>query len=328
MVRSVRRPCFFTNIQRTMDLLSQAIQALHPRGAGHYRGVWAAPWGVRSDDSPAQYHVVLDGRCALTVSTGEGTQLEWLEEGDAVMLPPGAAYTLGSAPDVHAQTFAAWMADPRMQAEGPVLRIAGSGSPTVLVCGYIDFEDAVGHPLLDSLPPYIIVRKADRAGVPWLEHTLSFMACEAESGRPGAEATIAHLSSVLFVQALRTYLARDGVDAVGWLRAAHDPYLSRTLRAVQAAPDAPWTTETMAGEAGLSRSAFAKRFSELMGEPPMTYLTRWRMRTATRLLRAGDTTMAYVAEQVGYGSEAAFSRAFKRELGHPPSQFRRRAQAA
>lgn len=306
-----------------MDLLSRALQALHPHGAACYRRVFRAPWELRGADGPAAYYVVLEGRCLLETEESEPV---WLEAGDTAVLPRGAAHTLRDAPETLASPVEVLTAAHAPEAGG-VLRVPGAGPQTTLVCGFVAFTDAVTPPLLAALPPLIVVRRAQRAGMPWLEHTLAFLTRESQGDRPGASATMAHLSCVLFVQALRAYLDEAPADARGWLCALRDAQISRVLMAVHAAPAAPWTVAALAAEAGMSRSAFAVRFRALVGEPPLQYVTRWRMHEAARLLRSEPATLAEIAERVGYASEAAFGRVFKRYLNRAPGRYRRQARA-
>ncbi|MBC7544758.1 MAG: AraC family transcriptional regulator [Candidatus Sericytochromatia bacterium] len=173
------------------------------------------------------------------------------------------------------------------------------------------------------MPPIIHIRAENGRAVPWLDQTLQFVACEATAGRPGASIVIAHLSHVFFIQIVRAYLASAADGGAGWLRALADPLIKPALDLMHQQPEAAWTVAALADRVGLSRSTFSARFTDAVGEPPLQYLTRWRMQKAASFLRAGDRSVADVATRVGYEAEAAFSKAFKRQLGVAPGAYRR-----
>jgi AraC-like DNA-binding protein len=159
--------------------------------------------------------------------------------------------------------------------------------------------------------------------VKWLETSLQFMASEMASGQPGAETVVSRLADILFVQAVRAHLAQGRAGATGWLRAIVDPRIGPALSLIHQRPEEPWTVEALASRVAMSRSAFAARFTALVEEPPLTYLTRWRMHRATRLLRTSPANVGEIAARVGYEAEAAFNKAFKRWIGVPPGAYRR-----
>ena len=299
------------------DALDDALAALQPRGAFLYRSELAAPWGLTAGSGPSTFHIVEAGRCLLTAAG----QTVAVEAGDLAVLPHGSAAAFRDAAGSPAPPIEAVLARYPPDAAG-VLRNDGDGERTALVCGGVAFDDAVPHPVLDALPPVLVLRGAMRDGTPWLANTLRFLACESRSGRPGAATVMGHLGSVLFIQAVRAALG--GAEAPGWLGALADPHVGPALRAIHAAPEAPWTVEALGREGGLGRSAFAARFRAAVGEAPMRHVARWRIYRAARLLQT-DATLADVAGRVGYESEAAFGRAFKRWTGRPPGALRRAA---
>ena len=246
-----------------------------------------------------------------------------LEAGDFAVVPRAGTVAFRDAPGRVAPPVEHLLARHPPDASG-VLRNGGDGPRTALVCGGVAFDDAVPHPLLDALPPVLVLRQAMHDGTPWLSKTLGFLVCESRSRRPAAATVMGHLGSVLFIQAVRAALADEAVGGAGWLGALGDPHVGPALRAIHTTPAWPWTVEALGREAGLGRSAFASRFRAAVGEPPMQHLARWRAYRAARLLRA-DATLAEAAEAVGYASEAAFARAFKRWTGRSPGAVRRAA---
>jgi AraC-like DNA-binding protein len=300
------------------DPLDGLLQTLQPRGAFYFHSELRGPWGLALPAGPASFHIVLDGACAVEA---DGDIVN-LEAGDVAVLPHGRPYTLTDRPGRLTLPIDAMLA--RYGARGGIhLQKDGDGPLTTLVCGGVAFDDAFPHPLVETLPSLIVIRGATCETVPWLSHTLGFLACEAQSERPGAETVMGHLASVLFIQAIRAHLTTDDTGDGGWLRALRDPHLGPAITAFQAAPAEPWTVARLADEAGLSRSAFSARFRTVVGEPPMQYATRWRMYRAAQLLRTERLTLADVAARVGYESEAAFNRAFKRWTDRTPGAFRR-----
>ena len=269
------------------DPLDAALASLHPRGAFLYRGEFAAPWGLSDTSGLAVFHIVEAGTCWLTVA-GETVRIE---AGDLAVLPTGAEASFRDAPETAAPPVADLLARFPPDASN-VLRNDGDGPRTVLVCGGLAFDDVVPHPVLEALPPVLVLRGAMRDGTPWLADTLRFITCESRSGRPGAATVMGHLGSVVFIQAIRAALA-DGA-APGWLGAASDVHVGPALHAIQRAPERPWTVEALGREAGLGRSAFAARFQAAVGESPMQHVTRWRVYRAAGLLRGSSLPVAHV----------------------------------
>lgn len=302
-----------------MDLLSTTLLQLQPSGSQYYPSEMSAPWGFSTPEGAASYHVVLSGACYLEV---EGMDPVMLRAGDAAVTPNGAPCRFRS--DLRALAPPIESLIPHVDEAG-VLRRPGSGPETNLVCGTIDFDLAVPHPLLDALPPRIVVRSMDCDQAPWLRQTLDAIAFESRCTRPGAHAAMSYLACVLFVRVVREHMSRIEDAAPGLLRALNDPHIAPVVEAIHNEPATDWTVEALADVAALSRSAFAERFASVMGEPPMEYVTRWRMREAARLLRTGTAPLVEVAEQVGYSSAASFGRRFKLEMGQPPGRYRNKA---
>jgi AraC-like DNA-binding protein len=269
------------------------------------------------------FHVVTAGRCWLEV---DGAEPRVLQPGDFALVPHGEGHRLAGEPG----TPAAKLFDlPREQVSEryEVLRHGGGGAPTSLVCGAVRFEHPAAHHLVRLLPQMICVESWTSSERDWMQSTLRFMAVEARELRPGGEAVITRLADILVVQAIRSWIAQDSAARTGWLGALQDPQIGRALALIHRDPARAWTVASLAGEAAMSRSAFAARFTELVGEPAMHYLARWRMHLAASWLKEEDARLADVAGRLGYQSEAAFSRAFKRFLGVSPGAARRAASA-
>ena len=301
-----------------MDPLTEALQALRPHGAALHRARFTAPWGFTAPGGGVAYRVVLEGTCELAV---DGEPPVRLGPGDLAMLPHGNRSVLRDGPDTPAPPLSALLDRSTLDADG-LVRAGGGGAATALVVGKVDLDAPERHPLYESLPPLLVIRASEGADAPWLRSTIDLLTLEATSGQPGAPLVLGHLSGVVFVQAVRAWLGRESGRTGSWAHALADRYVGRALVAVHEAPAAPWTVAGMAREAGLGRSAFSDRFGALVGEPPMTYVTRWRMVEAARQLRGGQAPLAEVAEGVGYASEAAFNRQFKRWMGRPPGAYR------
>jgi AraC-like DNA-binding protein len=304
-----------------VDVLTDVLQTVRVQGACYGRVQAGAPWAVSvKTGAEAKFHVVLSGRCALLV---EGDEPRWLNEGDIVALPHGHAHALHDEPSSPARPLEELMMC-RPDRRGLALEVGGAGARTELVSGRIRFESPTHNPLLSVLPKVMVLPGEATRGVQWLEPTLKFIAWEVASGKPGAHTVVSRLADVLFIQIVRGYLAGLPEDASGWLGALKDQQMGSALSLIHQNPERDWTVLALAEQVGMSRSAFAARFARLVGEPPLHYLTRWRMQKAASLLREGQASLSEIAVQVGYDSEAAFSKAFKRAIGSAPGAYRRR----
>jgi AraC-like DNA-binding protein len=324
-----------------MDVLTDVLETVRVVAACYGRLEATAPWGIRvRPGEDAKFHVVLEGHARLVVD-GVDEPIE-LSAGDIVALPHGHAHSLIDDPSatptlVDTCTLVHSLIDPsvkppqpleellvcRPRGDNSVMRVGGGGQSSTIVSGRFRFEDRKNNPLLSVLPPVITLRGEMGKSVRWLEPTLKFIACEAQSGRPGSQTVIARLADVLFIQIVRGHLASLPVDGSGWLGALADAQIGAALGHIHQSPEQDWTVQSLASKVAMSRSAFASRFMRLVGEPPLSYVTRWRMQKAASMLRDGKQTLAAVAAQVGYDSEAAFSKAFKRAVGSAPGAYRR-----
>jgi len=305
-----------------VDVIGDVLATRRIGGTVLCRSRLHAPWGYRFDAAPrAGLHLVERGGCWLRVD-GEPTALR-LGAGDLVLLPHGVGHSLSSDLEIEPQAFACSIqkdADARFST-------TGAGASTALLCGGYRFERDEHPPLLSMLPPVIHLAAADRGDDDQIDATLRLLLAEHDSDAVGASATVARLVDLLFIFAVRSWLDRGREIGDAWIDAMRDPQLGRALAALHTKPELGWTTEQLAATAGMSRASFARRFKQLVGEPPHAYLTRWRMDVAARLLRDTDLTLARIAERAGYRSEFSFNRAFSRSRGTPPGRYREQLRA-
>ena len=320
-----------------MDTLSDVLRVLRLTGAVFIDAEFTAPWCVLSASGRplpnffsegqhiAFFHLLTEGRCKARLTTG-GETLE-ISAGDLLMMPNDDSHVMGS--DLKLTPVPS---DTLVQPPSPsgLLRIehGGGGETTRFVCGFLACDKRLCRPVLNGLPHILRVPLGDDTTAAWLTGLLRLGTKETSSPRPGSETVLAKLSELLFVEAIRRYIEGMPDGQTGWLAGLRDRFVGKTLSLMHQKPGQAWTVDALAGSVGLSRSALAQRFTELIGEPPMQYLTRWRLTVAAQSLRTDSTSLAAVAEQIGYESEAAFNRAFKREFGMPPATWRRTRGAA
>jgi AraC-like DNA-binding protein len=308
----------------TPDPLGEALHVLRMSGSFYCRSELSAPWGLYLPPEPESmwFHVVNTGRCWLEV---DGEDPRELRPGDFALVPHGEGHTLRSesgAPAPRVDELDYDFASDRYA----ILRYGGGGAPTNVVCGTVRFGHPAARNLAAVLPRTIVVEGAPRSPSPeaeWMHSTLRLIAAEGRALRPGGEAVITRLSDILVIQAIRTWIAGDPAGQTGWLRALQDPRIGQAMALVHRDPAQSWSVASLARQTGMSRSAFAARFTDLVGEPVMQYVTRWRMQVALVWLRHDDASIADLAARLGYESEAAFSRAFKRTIGVSPGAARR-----
>lgn len=310
-----------------VDPLGEVLYYLRMSGVFYCRSELSAPWGLALPPMEGlSFHVVTSGRCWLEV----GGEPRRLEPGDLVLLPHGEGHRLRASQRGRTIPLGE-LAQDRVSERFGILRHGGGGERTELVCGAVRFDHPAAQHIVRLLPQVIYVDAgwSSQTGMAdWMRSTLQLLANEARELRPGGETIITRLADVLVVQAIRTWIERDPGGRKGWLAALHDPRIGRALTLVHREPARAWSVESLAREVGMSRSAFSARFTELVGEPAMQYITRWRMLVGLSLLSEGDDPLSEVASRLGYQSEAAFSRAFKRIVGSSPGAARRRAHQA
>lgn len=304
-----------------MDALTEVLQTMHLHSHFLGRAELSAPWGIQvSQQKYATFHIVIQGNCWLEVN---GLQEPVsIAGGDLVVIPQGHGHSLRS--DRHSPAI---MLEELLAKRSPnsnnVLSFGGGGIEATLACGDLYFEDWDNNPLLAALSPLILVRGKDGRAVEWLEATLQFMACETASNRPGAQTVITRLCDVMFIQSVRAFIANLPECEGSWLQALKDPSISLAIALIHRYVEKPWTVAKLAEQVCMSRSAFASRFKQLVGDAPLQYLTHTRMRKATSLLKNSQDNLTKIAQKVGYESEAAFSKAFKRCIGKSPGEYRR-----
>jgi len=320
-----------------MDVLSEVLKVVKLQGAMFFNGEFSRPWSFCSPASPViapylvpgarhviVYHLLTEGHASARLVDGERILLE---AGDIVIFPHGDAHILENGPSAKSVDMAKEVA--RIVAQGLKLsRSGGGGEITKFVCGFMACEPRLSQVFLSGLPPVFKVSIRNDGSGRWLENSIRFSVNEADASRAGGEAVLAKLSEVLFVETLRTYIAHLPPEQTGWLAGARDSEVGRSLALMHRNPAQPWTIASLAKEAGVSRSVLAERFRHFLNEPPMAYLTRWRLQLGAQMLVSTSYSVAQIASEVGYESEAAFNRAFKREFEAPPARFRSQSRSA
>lgn len=303
-----------------MDVLTDILDHLEMQGSLYFSTAFGDPWSIAvpADRRVCRFHVMVQGPCRITVpDTGD---VGMLSKGDLVLVPHGNAHWLQSREEEPLVPLPEVLKEGELTSDG-CLVWGGSGATSRMVCGFFDFDKEATHPLLEALPSLIHVKATPTYDFSWIENLTRFIGQEAGSGRPGSEAISRRLSEVLFIQVIRHY-AEHSSQPVPVLAAIADGHLGKALQVMHKAPGGAWTVESLAREAALSRTAFSQRFHGSVGVPPMQYLAGLRMQRARKMLRGGEST-ASIGEAVGYQSEAAFHRAFKKAFGVGPGAYRR-----
>ena len=321
-----------------MDPITDIFRTMHVTAFGQHRLEATAPWGLRGGEKTeekvtssgeksvstdlAHFAMLSRGNCCLSV---EGIpELIPLTGGDCFLLARNTSIVMRDSPRTRpGSTFREIAA----KANSNVAHYGGGGAPTTIVCGSFRFDRASLKPITQLLPSFILI-KADQSHSLALHNTMQALAAEMGEQAPGSEVVATRLGEVLFIQALRAHIASGRERNKGWLRAIFDPQIGSALSAVHDSVKTPWTVESLAAAAGMSRSAFAARFKELLGQTPLEYVTEWRMQKAMQLLEQRDRKAIDVARSVGYESDAAFSKAFKRVVGTNPGEYRKRGLEA
>ena len=320
-----------------MDAVSDVLRAVRLSGAVYLNGTFTAPWCLigRTDaalcaaylprtERVISYHLIIEGSCWAQLADSPDSALR-LDAGELLVVPQGETHLMGSGVGLGPTPMESLLAGPIAAAPGEVMTLSygGGGAATRIVCGFLACDDTLSNPLLSSLPRLFKIDMRHDPRAAWLESSLKFAADEAAHSRAGGTIVLARLSELLFVEAVRSCIEALPAHQTGWLAGVRDRYVGRALSLLHAQAIYPWTVDELARKVGLSRSALAQRFTDLLGQPPMQYLARWRMQIAAQELLNGKKSLAAVAEQIGYESESAFSRAFRREFGMPPAGWRK-----
>ena len=322
-----------------MDAFSEILAGVKLNGALFFHAHFSAPWGYDAPASQALasalapgaphlviYHFLVEGNAVARLVDGQSIALE---PGDVVIFPHGDPHLIANgAGSTVRSPIAAAVAHKVMTRDLSALRFGGGGESSRFVCGFMACDPHMSRPILSGLPRIFKVNvRTDRSGQ-WLESSILHLVDEASSGKFGSEAMLAKLSEALFVDTLRRYVMNLSELETGWLAGARDPVVGKCLGLMHNRVGHPWTIASLARELSMSRSALSERFTRYLSEPPMTYLTRWRLQLAAQSLIRTPKGVADIASDVGYESESAFNRAFKREFGAPPARYRREQRAS
>ena len=304
-----------------VDPLGDVLNMLKLNGTLYCRATLGAPWGVALPqmDRSMFFIVIIDGEGWMRLGGREAVQVR---RGSMVLLPRGTPVDLASVADGKAVPLFDLPAT-KVSERYEMMEIAGSGPVTQAMTGVVSFDDVPATRLVELLPEVLIVDRWHHAAEAWLRSTLDLVTHEAAALRPGAETVITRLADILIIQAIRNWLDMAPEAQTGWLAALRDPQMGRALAAIHRSPGEDWTLQQLARLAGMSRSGFAARFSEMVGQPAMRYLSDWRMQKARLALVGGTDAIGQIARRVGYQSEAAFGRAFKQTFGATPGSLRR-----
>lgn len=322
------------------DTLSDVLAAVHLSGSVFFEVTAKSPWVAEAPPAAQiapqvapgaqhaiEYHVVTAGSCWISLVGNNASEPVKLTEGDIVVVPHGDPHVVSSAPGMRAEPNFDVYGKPGEDVAVPFrLQTGGDGpSESRLICGFFSCDVRPFNPLLDSLPRFMRVGRDSLASHSLLDEFIRFATTEMRNKRAGSQSVLNRLSELMFVEVIRLYMDQLEGGNTGWLAGLRDPLVGRALTLLHARPSHAWTLEQLASEAAASRSVLADRFNDLVGYPPIQYLTRWRMQIAARRLMDPTARIASVAHEVGYESEAAFSRAFKKFVGQSPGQWRTRS---
>jgi len=320
-----------------MDVLSTVLKTVKLEGAIFYNAEFSAPWSFRTPPScdvapylspePRHviiYHLLTDGRAYAKIEDGQRVALS---AGDIVVFPHGDPHIVGNGRDFRPRDNAPILQEILSQGL-KVVRMGGGGEITRFVCGYLVCDPHLSRAFLGGLPSIFKVNIGDDSSGQWLENSMRYSVGQAAASHTGSEIVVAKLSEALFAETLRRYVALLPPGQTGWLAGARDADAGNALALMHRHPSDPWTIAELARRVGVSRSVLAERFRHFLGEPPIAYLTRRRLQLGAQLLTSTSHSVAQIALEVGYESEPAFNRAFKREFGSPPARFRMKSKVA
>ena len=325
MKEMITRAEFQESMLKSVDPLGEALHLLRMTGVFYSRSEAKAPFGVEvPPGSPyLLFHVMVSGRGWLEF---EGVEPQLVQTGDFVLVPHGNGHKMVS--ELGYPAFNIFdLPRQKISERYELITYDGGGEPISMICVAVRFDHPAAHQLLQLLPRFIHIEAWRSPHFEWVQSTLRLMAAEAKALRPGGETVMTRLADILVIQAIRSWIEQDPAAQTGWLGALQDKHIGNAILAIQKEPERAWSVATLAQEVAMSRSAFAARFKELVEESPMQYVTRWRMNVALTWLREGDLSLSELAGRLGYQSEAAFSRAFKRAIGISPGAARHNKDA-
>ena len=301
-----------------MDIYSDILRRLQLRGSAYFCSDFRGPWGFNEPAAPhGVFHIVVAGQAWCQV---EEQPAQLLNRGDIVVLPHGHAHWMADHPETRRE-YGPAVIDAVQGGEVPF----DDGELTVtLLCGYFEYDERTPHPLLKNLPRQLLLSTEGLDDHGWLLSAVQALSVKSKSQAPGREVLVDRLTEVVLIEVVRQWLERHG-DRVGLLSGLADPRLAKALDAIHSEPGHHWTVAELAGVAGMSRTSFSQSFHDRVGQPPLEYLTNWRMAVAREQLQRGDSVLA-VALALGYGSDASFAKAFKKVLGITPGHVRKSAQ--
>ncbi|MEA2568315.1 MAG: hypothetical protein QOI24_316 [Acidobacteriota bacterium] len=308
-----------------MDPVADVFTALQAENVLYGSLEASAPWGIGFPAGHSSFGMVVRGHCWLAVDGFE--EPVSLAGGDCFLLPRGVAYSLRDDEKSPLMTLEEVVACKSSVGRSTHLQFGGGGRTTSMISGCFQFDPAASQSMIELLPAFIHIRADDPQSAA-LQTTIRLLAGEIAEDAAGSQIVVNRLVDVFFLQAIRFHMSQHGGCTSAWLRAVADPQVGKVLRVMHEEIEHPWTVEELASRGGMSRAAFALRFKQLVGEAPLEYLTRWRMYKASRLLRDPERKILQIANSVGYDSDGAFNRAFKRVLGVPPGEYRRSAAPA
>ena len=306
-----------------MDILDDVLDTLDLNGALYFRTDFSAPWSVTVPvlEGAARFHLVVQGQCTVTLPRD---RVVLLNPGDLILIPRGQTHILSDAPVEDAPPLETVLEQVRYDGEG-VLTV-GDGDPsasTQLICGHFTFRQKADHAMLRAMPDHLLATSAMRAKNPWLDDIMRMIGRHMLSDKSGTGASVRRLSEVMFIELMRMGIESEEQEQLRpALQGFQDPQIGRALAIIHKDLASPWTVNSLAREVGMSRSSFADRFADLMGQGPMSYLADWRLQKALALLDSSKANVQQIANQTGYRSPAAFTRAFTAKFGETPTKYR------
>jgi AraC-like DNA-binding protein len=307
-----------------MDSLSDVLSSVHFKGTIYCQANFTAPWGLKLGEYPGHtgFLVMVRGSCLLDL---DGHPPLSLTAGDLMLSPTGKSYTIRDSEQSPVVSLEEFIAGGNAEERNKVFNFGGGGQLTSVIMGCFEFDGTTKNPLVGSLPELLFIKAEELTSEPWLETTLRFLASETARPREGTDLVINRLTDLFFIQAIRAHIGqvKNCPASTGWLRAIGDSQIGAALNLIHERTEAPWTVQSLAEAVSMSRSTFAAKFAAFTGAGPLDYVTNWRMQKARELLELNHQTVAEIALKVGYQSEPAFRKAFKRVIGKSPGEFRK-----